>query len=53
MWTFIGILLLIWLVVTFFGFIVKGLLWLAVIGIILFVVTAVVGMVKQRANRGT
>lgn len=53
MWKFLGILLVIWLVLTFFGFIVKGLVWLAVIGIVLFVVTALYGMVKQRSGGRT
>ena len=46
-------LLAIWLVLTVLGFVIKGLLWLAVIGIILFAVTAVWGYVKRETfNRG-
>lgn len=46
-------LLAIWLVLTVLGFVIKGLLWLAVVGIILFAVTAVWGYVKRETfNRG-
>ena len=40
-------LLVIWLVLSVLGFVIKGLLWLAVVGIILFVVTAAWGYVKR------
>lgn len=43
-------LLIIWLVLSVLGFVVKGLLWLAFIGLILFVATAVWGWLKRRAN---
>ncbi|MFL6143759.1 MAG: hypothetical protein ACJ72N_18090 [Labedaea sp.] len=42
-------LLVIWLVLSVVGFAVKGLLWLAVIGLVLFVGTAVVGYVRRNA----
>lgn len=46
-------LLVIWLVLSVLGFVIKGLLWLAVVGIILFVVTAAWGYVKRETfNRG-
>lgn len=45
----IGVLLLVWLVVAVLGFVIKGLLWLAVIGVILFLVTAAVGWVRRKA----
>ena len=32
------------------GFVVKGLLWLALIGLVLFVATAVWGWFKRKAN---
>jgi hypothetical protein len=41
-------LLVIWLVLTVLGLVLKGLFWLAVIGAILFVVTAVMGFVRRR-----
>ena len=43
----IGILLIVWLAFAIVGFVVKGLLWLAIIGIVLFVATAAWGWVKQ------
>jgi len=42
-------LLVIWLVVSVLGFVIKGLVWLAIIGLVLFVGTAVVGGVRRRA----
>jgi hypothetical protein len=43
-------LLIIWLVLSIIGFVVKGLLWLAVIGLVLFAATAVWGWLKRRTN---
>ena len=43
-------LLVIWLVLSILGFVVKGLLWLAFIGLILFLATAVWGWLKRKAN---
>lgn len=47
----IGILLVVWLVLAVLGFVVKGLLWLAIVGIVLFVATAAWGWIKR--NTGT
>jgi hypothetical protein len=49
MWAVIGVLLLIWLVVTVLGALLKGLFWLAVIGGLLFVGTAAYGAIKNRS----
>jgi hypothetical protein len=46
---FIIALLVIWVVLAVLGFAIKGLFWLAVIAIVLFVVTAIVGAVRRRA----
>ena len=43
-------LLIIWLVLSILGFVIKGLLWLAVIGLVLFVATGVWGWLKQRTR---
>ncbi|MDT7742948.1 MAG: hypothetical protein QOE59_2026 [Actinomycetota bacterium] len=43
--------LVIWLVLAVLGFVVKGLVWLAIIGIVLFLATAVFGAVKRSALR--
>lgn len=45
----IGFLLIVWLVLVVLGFAVKGLLWLAIIGVILFVATGVWGWLKRKA----
>ena len=41
---FIVLLLVIWLAISLLGFVIKGLIWLAIIGIVLFVVTGVLGI---------
>ena len=44
---FLGLLLVIWLVLVILGAVIKGLLWLLVIGAVLFVVTAAFGWIKR------
>ena len=46
-------LLVLWLVVTIVGALVEGLLWLLFIGLILFLVTAAYGWLKNRGRGGT
>lgn len=46
-------LLLIWLVITVLGFVIKGIFWLAVIGIVLFLATIAYGFVKGLFKSGT
>lgn len=41
-------LLVLWLVLVVVGFAVKTLLWLAIVGLVLFVVTGVFGAVRGR-----
>ena len=41
-------LLVLWLVLTILGFVLHGLLWLAIIGIVLFVATSVYGWVRRK-----
>ncbi|MBE9374744.1 hypothetical protein IQ251_09825 [Saccharopolyspora sp. HNM0983] len=48
LWKVIGALLLVWLVATVAGMLIKGLFWLAVLGGALFAVTAAVGWAKDR-----
>lgn len=45
------VLLVLWLVAAVIGFAFKGLLWLAIIGIVLFVGTAAIGFVRRKALR--
>jgi uncharacterized membrane protein (Fun14 family) len=47
----IAIALVIWLVLAVLGIVIHGLFWLAVIGIVLFIATAVFGGVKRSALR--
>jgi hypothetical protein len=53
MWRLIGILLVVWLAVTLIGAVVKGLFWLAVVGVLFFVVTAALGWTKRRELPGS
>lgn len=43
------VLLILWLIATVIGFAFEGLLWLAIIGIVLFVGTALIGLIRRRA----
>lgn len=47
MWTLLIILLIVWLGFSVLGFVVKGLLWLAVLGIVLFLATLVFGFIRN------
>lgn len=51
MWTVLIILLVIWAVLSVVGFAIKGLIWLAIIGLILFVGTIIFGMIRNAARR--
>ncbi|GAA2999738.1 hypothetical protein GCM10010461_06560 [Microbacterium aurantiacum] len=51
MWTAVVILLVVWAILVVVGFVFEGLLWLAVIGLILFVGTLVVGVIRDRIRR--
>jgi hypothetical protein len=42
-------LLVIWLVLAILGFAIKGLIWLAILGIVFFVITAIVGWMRRKA----
>ena len=44
----LGLLLVVWLAITIIGAVVKGLFWLAVVGLVLFVATAALGWGKQQ-----
>ncbi len=52
MWTVLVILLIVWAVLAVVGFAIKGLLWLAIIGIILFVGTVIFGLLRNRSRIG-
>jgi hypothetical protein len=46
----LGLLLVVWLAITVIGAIVKGLFWLAVVGLLLFAATAVMGWNKRNTR---
>lgn len=46
---FIIVLLVAWLVVSIIGFALNGLVWLGIIGIVLFLGTAAIGAVRRRS----
>ncbi|WP_448618090.1 hypothetical protein [Geodermatophilus sp. URMC 65] len=43
----VGFLLVVWVVVSVIGAVIEGLFWLAVVGLVLFVLTAAVGWGKR------
>jgi hypothetical protein len=47
MWRLLGILLVVWLAITVIGAVIEGLFWLAVVGLLLFAVTAALGWGKR------
>lgn len=47
----LGLLLIVWLVLVILGFVVEGLFWLAIIGIVLFLVTGRYGAAKRSTLR--
>ncbi len=47
------VLLVIWVVLAIVGFTFQGLLWLAIIGIILFLATIIFGFIRARSGRRT
>ncbi len=49
----LGWLLVIWLALSILGAVVKGLFWLAVVGAVFFVATAVLGLKKRDDPRLT
>ena len=50
--TLLVVLLVIWLVLAILGFVIKGLVWLAIIGIVLFIATAIWGWIRRAALSG-
>jgi len=47
------VLLVLWAIVAVVGFAFDGLLWLAIIGIVLFVGTLIFGIIRRSAGRRT
>jgi hypothetical protein len=44
-------LLIIWLALVIVGFAIKALLWLAIVGIVLFIATGIYGAIRARTSR--
>lgn len=51
MWAVLVILLVVWLILTIVGFVFEGLVWLAIIGIVLVVGTIVWGALRSARAR--
>lgn len=43
------VLLVAWLVVSIVGFAMEGLIWLGIIGVVLFIGTAVIGAIRRKS----
>jgi hypothetical protein len=50
MWTVLWILIIVWVVLAIVGIAIEGLLWLAIIGIVLFIGTIVFGLIRRKAG---
>lgn len=51
LWTVVVILLVLWAILSVVGFVFEGLLWLAIVGVILFIGTLIVGTIKGRTKK--
>lgn len=47
MWAIVLLLLAIWLAISIIGLVIKGLIWLFIIGAVLFVLTSIWGWAKR------
>lgn len=50
MWMLLLLLLAAWVIVSFIMFVIKGIFWLLAIGVVLFIVAALVGAAKSRSE---
>jgi hypothetical protein len=48
----LGLILAVWLVITVIGFVIHGLIWLAIIGVVLFLATSALGWSRRRLGSG-
>jgi hypothetical protein len=51
MGTVLWILIIAWVLLAIVGIAIEGLLWLAAVGIVLFIGTIVFGLIRRRAGR--
>ncbi len=42
------VLLVLWLVLTIVGLAIKGLIWLGIVGIVLFLATGAIGLIRRK-----
>jgi len=42
--------LVVWVALAVLGFVIKGLFWLAIIGIVLFIATSIWGFIQRRSS---
>jgi len=47
------ILLIVWAVLAVLGFVIKGLLWLAIVALVLFVITVIIGWIRGMARKSS
>lgn len=47
--TLLIVLLAIWVIVAILGVVIKGLVWITIIAVVLFVATAAIGVARRRA----
>ncbi|MEJ3405502.1 hypothetical protein WDJ51_12235 [Rathayibacter sp. YIM 133350] len=45
------VLLIVWAILAVLGFAIKGLFWLAIIGIVLFVITLIMGFIRRNTSK--
>jgi hypothetical protein len=45
------VLLVVWAIVAIVGFSLHGLIWIGIVGIVLFVGTGLIGLVRRSSNR--
>lgn len=50
-WKVIGALLALWVLITVAGWVIKGLFWLGVIGVVLMVATAAIGWGRKKTKQ--
>lgn len=50
---FLVFLLIVWVVLSVLGFVIEGLIWLAIVGLVLFAATTVFLWIKRKTAGGT
>lgn len=50
MWAVLVILLVVWAILSIVGFALEGLLWLGIIGVVLFAGTVIFGLLRGRGS---